>query len=53
MVVDQTEPVEPIIQARLPRTVQRPRGILRHGVQIAEQSDVNRHPLCPFRAALS
>ena len=53
MPLEQPEPVQPVVQARLPRTVQRAGGVGGHGVQIVEQSDVNRHALCPFAAALS
>ena len=35
------------------RAVERAGGVGRDGVEIVEQSDVNRHALCPFAPALS
>ena len=53
MGVDQPEPVEAVEQAGLGRAVERAAGVRRDRVQIVEQSDVNRHALCPFAPALS
>ena len=49
MAMQQAKPLQPVVEARLPSTIQCAGGILGHGVQIVEQSDVNRHGFMPLR----
>ena len=48
----QAEPVEPVVQGRLARAIQRPRGIRLDRVERVEQPDVD-HPRVASRRALA
>ena len=48
LIVNQPEPGETAEQAGLGRTIERAAGIGGDCVEIVEQSDINRHALCPF-----